>query len=98
MEEFGQPEPTEDTPIYISPYEIKQPRKPRKTEEEIKQKKREIALKHYYENYEYKRLQHKYMLKIIQISYQKNREFTEQRKSKKIILIQKKHKFNNTIF
>ena len=60
MEEFGQPEPTEDTPIYISPYEIKQPRtqgKPRKTEEEIKQKKREIAIKHYYENYDYQRLQ-----------------------------------------
>ena len=73
MEEFGQPEddigqpePTDETPIYISPYETKPKPKPRskKTEEEIKQQKREIATRHYYENYEYKRLQQRYTLNI----------------------------------
>ena len=70
MGNVGQPEPTDETPIYISPYEIKPPntlRKPRpkKTEEEVKQQKREIAKRHYYDNYEYKRFTKQYMLKII---------------------------------
>ena len=60
MEDVGQPEPREETPIYVSPYEIKQPkqpRKPKRTEEEIKQQRRDIARRHYYANREYKQLQ-----------------------------------------
>ena len=67
MEEFGQPEPTDETPIYISPYEIKPPKtlrkpRPKKTEEEVKQQRRDIALKHYYEITNIKEHDKTYML------------------------------------
>ena len=75
----------DDMPIYISPYEIK-PKKPRKprvskyTEEEKKQKQRDASLKHYYDNYEYKQLQHK-------LYYENNADK---------ILLQKQEYYNRT--
>ena len=45
---------------YISPYDRKRGRKKKyNTPEELAQTKRDIALKHYYDNYEYRTLQMK---------------------------------------
>lgn len=84
-------EPDENTEIYISKYEIKGKRgRPRiiKTEEQLKElaeKKKQIAIKHYYDNWEYKRLQQKlYVEKNLETLLEKQRIYRAKKKNEKI--------------